>query len=796
MTVRDLTTSQHTPAALRRAVLRHRSVEARDLLATAATAGAGGGGLRALRQSSEFPEGLAWEWAVALASVLALQPATDGDQELARRLYTQAPPEAMDRDAWSTYARLLAAAGDRGALTTLLRKRRDQVTDADALLANLVNPALPWAGGEGSTWSARLSKVLGARGLSATTVTPGPGLPFDRLSARGDARAARGPLVTVVMTTYRPGPNLLTSLRSVVAQTWANLQIIVVDDASGPDHDAVLAEAAALDDRVELVRLARNGGTYGARNAALERARGEFVTGHDDDDWAHPSRVERQVEPLLADPALAATLSRAVWASDELEIASLGWPAVGNYAPSYMVRREVLERAGRYLPARKAADTELIRRVTALTGTGPRVLRDALTVYRTRAGSLSRADFLPGWDHPARVAFWELAADVHERIAAGQLDPRQTAEHVCVPHRFRIDRDPRGPFDVLVVADWRSAPGRGPSGFVTEVEVLADAGMRVGVVQNEDLRAAGARRGMADVQLRRLVNSGAVELVTFDEPVHARLALVRSAGALMYAPDDVAVTVDRVVVVADQHPGDDPTDVTSIDLHRCDAAVTATFGHSPVWVAEDTSLLAPLTAAGTALDGRVHAEPYRGTAPSRLFALRRPRRLVGAPVVGGVVSGRHDLPEDEGAAALVLPRRFDVRVLAPSTLVDGRPRSRWLCFPPEETDLVDYYAQVDVVVRFPHGSAGLGVDVAHALAAGCVVVVPERFRDALGDAAVYAAPDDVAARVDALVTDPRTYRAQVVRARAYALEHLTGTAFVGRLRRIAGIEGVVAGTPA
>ena len=49
-------------------------------------------------------------------------------------------------------------------------------------------------------------------------------------------------------------------MRSIISQTWADLEIVIVDDASGPEHADLFAEAAALDPRARVLTMPRNGG--------------------------------------------------------------------------------------------------------------------------------------------------------------------------------------------------------------------------------------------------------------------------------------------------------------------------------------------------------------------------------------------------------------------------------------------------------------------------------------------------------------------------------------------------------
>jgi glycosyltransferase involved in cell wall biosynthesis len=88
------------------------------------------------------------------------------------------------------------------------------------------------------------------------------------------------PLVSIVVPTYDRAGFLAEALASVVAQTVADWECVVVDD--GSPEPVALPEPA--DPRIRVVRRARNGGPAAARNTGLLEARGAFVTFLDDDD--------------------------------------------------------------------------------------------------------------------------------------------------------------------------------------------------------------------------------------------------------------------------------------------------------------------------------------------------------------------------------------------------------------------------------------------------------------------------------------------------------------------------------
>ena len=104
------------------------------------------------------------------------------------------------------------------------------------------------------------------------------------------------PTVSVVVPAYNREGTLPRTLDSVLAQTFEDFEVLVVDDGSA-DGTAAVAEAyAGRDDRVRLLRQPKNAGVSAARNRGLREARGEFVAFLDSDDEWLPEKLARQVE--------------------------------------------------------------------------------------------------------------------------------------------------------------------------------------------------------------------------------------------------------------------------------------------------------------------------------------------------------------------------------------------------------------------------------------------------------------------------------------------------------------------
>ncbi len=114
--------------------------------------------------------------------------------------------------------------------------------------------------------------------------------------------APRTPTVSVVMAAYNAQAFLAEALESVLGQTLADFELLVVDDASTDDTPAIIARYARRDQRVRACRLPRNMGTARAKNGALQQARAPFVAVCDDDDVQLPARLASQVAYLEANP--------------------------------------------------------------------------------------------------------------------------------------------------------------------------------------------------------------------------------------------------------------------------------------------------------------------------------------------------------------------------------------------------------------------------------------------------------------------------------------------------------------
>lgn len=94
-------------------------------------------------------------------------------------------------------------------------------------------------------------------------------------------------LISVIVPVYKVEPYLNRCVDSILAQTYQNLEVLLVDDGSPDGCGAICDAYARQDSRVRVIHK-KNGGLSSARNAGLDEARGEYLAFVDSDDWIEP----------------------------------------------------------------------------------------------------------------------------------------------------------------------------------------------------------------------------------------------------------------------------------------------------------------------------------------------------------------------------------------------------------------------------------------------------------------------------------------------------------------------------
>jgi glycosyltransferase involved in cell wall biosynthesis len=136
--------------------------------------------------------------------------------------------------------------------------------------------------------------------LNACEQKAAPATPKDKGQKILEPPLKHGELISVVIPIFNRAHMVPRVIGSVLAQSYRNLDIVIVDDCS--TDDIVEAVAALNDPRVRLIRRDRNGGAGACRNTGVDAARADWIAFHDSDDLCTFDRIELSVQKMMTLP--------------------------------------------------------------------------------------------------------------------------------------------------------------------------------------------------------------------------------------------------------------------------------------------------------------------------------------------------------------------------------------------------------------------------------------------------------------------------------------------------------------
>ena len=669
---------------------------------------------------------------------------------------------AADPDgAWLEPALLLQAGHDEAARGAVDQALATAPSDTlFAIAANLARTEI-----ERLSWLNRIMTGHGLATLLSDDASPLTGI--DALTTQGLPQVD-GPLVSVVVPTFNAQTTLETALRSLASQTWVNLEILVVDDASTDGSVALARTFADRDPRVRVIENRDNRGPYACRNQGLAQARGDYVTCQDADDWSHPERIHRQVDHLQRHPGLIANLSRCVTTTPELvctpRSASLS-PFRWNLSSLMLRRAPVLEAAGYWQEVRFAGDGEYIARLEAIFGTGAvgYLASGPLAVIRQTGSSLTAiaGGGVTQLGHTARQEYRERYRHRLEQGSAAPLACHAPVPPLAAPPAMLSTRSAEPVFDVIIASDF-CLPGGTTASNIQEILAQRAAGLRTGLLQMHGYRRS-VRRSISP-KVRALIDDDMVQLITADQSVSASLLIIRWPPVLSSKNEGIAsVRADRVVIVANQTPlrSDDPQAQAAYDPVVCNEIARLSFGKTPVWAPIGPTVRQALGGWAQSLD-IAEADWINVIDAGQWPARSRSRRSGAAPVIG-----RHardaigKWPADPAQLLAAYPRdgSLDVHILGGAEVAGeilGRVPPAWTVHEFDAVSPADFLSGLDYFVYFPDPTLNeaFGRTVVEAMAAGVPVILPYRFEALFGDAAWYGDPADVKRLIAELEADP------------------------------------------
>ncbi len=118
-------------------------------------------------------------------------------------------------------------------------------------------------------------------------------------NSRGSIVSEILPLVSVITPAYNAAAYIAETIESVLAQTYSNWEMIIVNDCSTDNTAAVAASYVQRDARISFYTLEKNSGASAARNYAISKAKGRYIAFLDADDLWKRDKLQRQTEFML-----------------------------------------------------------------------------------------------------------------------------------------------------------------------------------------------------------------------------------------------------------------------------------------------------------------------------------------------------------------------------------------------------------------------------------------------------------------------------------------------------------------
>lgn len=176
--------------------------------------------------------------------------------------------------------------------------------------------------------------------------------------------------VSIIIPTYNRGYCIARSIDSILAQTYQDYELIIMDDGSTDQTEALVAEYMKRYPNIHYLKLPQNKGVANARNIGMKEARGDYIAFQDSDDYWHIDKLEKQMKAMEdVDADYSYTYIRyKVGEEDEFVVPNPEYPLDqmndnifpqmlrGNYigAPTLIMKRACYEQIGDFdvtLPA-------------------------------------------------------------------------------------------------------------------------------------------------------------------------------------------------------------------------------------------------------------------------------------------------------------------------------------------------------------------------------------------------------------------------------------------------------------
>ena len=129
-------------------------------------------------------------------------------------------------------------------------------------------------------------------------------------------------LVSIITASYNTAKYIGETIEAIRRQTYTNWELLITDDCSPDESNSIIESYAAMDSRIKLLKLEKNGGAAVARNNSIAKASGRFIAFCDSDDVWLPYKLEQQLA-FMEKKGLPMTYSSSLCSDEEGKIIGL-----------------------------------------------------------------------------------------------------------------------------------------------------------------------------------------------------------------------------------------------------------------------------------------------------------------------------------------------------------------------------------------------------------------------------------------------------------------------------------------
>jgi len=205
------------------------------------------------------------------------------------------------------------------------------------------------------------------------------------------------PKISVIMPLYNGGKYLRESIDSILNQTYADFELILINDGSSDDTESIIL--SYTDQRIVYIKNEQNLGLIKTLNKGLDNAKGEFIARMDQDDISRPERFEKQVAILEENPEIGlcgswftvlidkqeSKIVQHTENSQTIKIQLLAHCVIGH--PTVMLRKKALMNLRYDTDYQAAEDYEFWTRLSRITNLYN--IQESLLIYRYHDTNMS-----------------------------------------------------------------------------------------------------------------------------------------------------------------------------------------------------------------------------------------------------------------------------------------------------------------------------------------------------------------------------------------------------------------------